>query len=352
MNDSHDDTGDRELLLTLKAPFRTLGVCFKDCGTQRVKLIGSLGVSMVRLNDEWIGMSFADPLDVGMDVGLRFEAPVSGDLNEADRVRWVPAPTDPRILKVSSKSITDIFRPYCIKPDRVSLDKLREEGRVYFSRLDRMTNTALGLLEPRLAPIIRALWSTLYRRISDRRELEEIGREAARLGAHGAKGDVQEISSLMIQVLELSFGTPLTENARLEKIGRIYDVFSWGGLHVEGSGSIVSSTTSPDGAAIFMFPEFAHLAIQMRVNEETWSELLPTLTRMPILYLKSHELVEGELTPRPFLQYRHPPSKEGIEDALVSHSNALREAQSGVSPDALDRQLTDLTAKAFVLGLK
>ena len=224
----------------------------------------------------------------------------------------------------------------------------RADARMYFSLLDRRSR--LGQPDPMIIPVVNAVWATLRERIRRRCRTPNHDPDAVvELPEHGDPAHVRIISKLMLSALAEVFGAPLMDKERLSRIAAAHDVFSWGGVYRRPTESVVErSNMTPDGAAIFMFPEFAHLAMAMGFDVEDWTALLPILTRMPALYLRAHELAESEFKPRPFGEYGHPPFKAVCEPELARHAARLGRDFESLSQRDLANHLNQLLTSALV----
>lgn len=230
----------------------------------------------------------------------------------------------------------------CVSP-AVPDTAFRFEARAYFSLLDRRFNARLGQMESTLIGPVRQVWETLVRRLCLRRVQSVDAAAGADLPVHSRPDHVQAISQQMLDTLAEVFGMPFTDADRAERIGAAHDVFSWGGLRLKSKNSVVvRSNTAPDGAAIFLFPEFAQLALQMGFDEDDWTAILPALTRMPALYLRVHEVVQPGSTPRPFWDYSEPPEVGTHGPALVAYANQLAGKYDRLSRAELGAELGHL----------
>ncbi len=225
-------------------------------------------------------------------------------------------------------------------------DEISRLGREYFTRLDLATNPVHRPPDPEMEVVVLGLRNVLTQRLFQR------CRVAAGESLPGYDAAVVErISTLMLGLLRSVFGENLLDAETVDRIGKVHDRFSWGGLRRPLHPRIRIPNNVPDGAAIFMFPEFAHLAIEMDIDADGWTALLPILTRMPALYLRAHELADPAFAPKPFDDYGHPPEFDAPEADLYAHARTLASEYDGMSRGSLADALDGLVAKAFTLDV-
>lgn len=222
----------------------------------------------------------------------------------------------------------------------------RRLAREYFSLLDRRANPALSPLDMSLESAVRRTWVALKQRVLRRAAHHSTAMTLSGPWEKGDTGAVRRISQLMVELLANVFGSPIESPLRLRDIACAHDMFSWGGLGAVQTPGIRASNSVPDGAAIFFFPEFAHLAIEHGVDYFLWWRLLPALTRMPAIYLRVCELTGEPAMPRAFDSYG-PPVSGVDEDTMMKYVQRLVEDWNGLGIAELEQKLDFLAARAF-----
>lgn len=334
------------------APVRTGGVSFEVDGVELLDAQPSqstpVGVKCVRRFRKWVGIRLEVPLDAGDAIELDLDVIGEGmaPLRE-EQFRWIPLPAEPRLLKFAEKTVDEVAGTLRLHSEDAAHAAAKAQAIAYFSKLDQRTNPALGILpvESALAKSINAVWGTLRERLGQRRRFAARPLRNERLSLHPEPEDVRAISRVMCDSLEEVFGECLTDPARLPAVGDAHDVFSWGGVMYRGP----EPNIAPNGAAIFMFPEFAHLAIELAVEADRWTCLLPILTRMPALYLRVHELADPSFAPRPFEDYGVPPEFDYSDTELYVYAGYLASEYNGLGRRQLASVLDELTVAAFTL---
>lgn len=326
----------------LKAPYAAGGVSLvsDDGDVVGVRPVDTLAGMRheVQFFPRGAGIRFDDALEPGSVLDLELDVVQTESAPPRGRcVRWVQALPEARLLKQSEKPRWEVLAIPQGRAGFAIADAVRAESRIYFSLLDRRSNPRLGQMDMRLMPQVNAVWATLRERLTQRCTRNRASQSApGALPLHQDPVHVQAVSQLILSVLVEVFGEPLRDPDRLTRIGAAHDVFSWGGVYVRSTEPAVERPNmSPDGAAIFMFPEFAHLALAMGIDEEDWTALLPILTRMPALYLRVHELADPSFKARPFGEYGHPPDCALYESDLADYAAQLEAGHMSRSTQSL-----------------
>lgn len=238
------------------------------------------------------------------------------------------------------------FAAPMVQPADSADDSVAELGRAYFSLLDRQTNPNMAMLDADRVGMIVELLKLLRQRVMLR------GRAAREPSFRPDLPPcpitaVRHISTLMIGILEMSFGDPLTNPDRLETIGTAHDMFSCGHLMAAPTPGIRVPNLTPDGAPIFFFPEFAHAAIEHEVDAAVWRALLPILTRMPALYVRAHELHDPATVPGPFDSFGVPPVSPAFYTGLRQYAVELRHRFDPLDDCGLAVELGCLASRTF-----
>lgn len=225
-------------------------------------------------------------------------------------------------------------------------DSVAELGRAYFSLLDRQTNPNMAMLDAERVDVIVKLLKLLRQRIMLR------GRAAREPGFRAELppcpiNAVRHISTLMIGILETSFGAPLINSDHLETIGAAHDLFSCGHLMAPPTPGIRVPNLTPDGAPIFFFPEFAHAALEHEVDAPVWRAMLPILTRMPALYVRAHELHNPASVPGQFDSFGLPPVSQVIRVELGQYALELKRRLDPLDVRSLANELGYLVSRTF-----
>jgi len=216
-------------------------------------------------------------------------------------------------------------------------------GRRYFSRLELLTNPAFLLEEERSGQIAQLL-DLLKHRVLSRRVMPDIqGERETSIPFDG----IQQISRLIIELIEDYFGWPIHRPVRLDLIGEVHDLFSYGGLSTSCGPGVRLPNNVPDSASIFFFPEFAILAHELGCDARIWRCLMPILTRMPALYLKVHELCDKTSVPKPFEDFGPPPYSSVHESDLKTYARQMREHYVALDARQLGLELARIAKTAF-----
>lgn len=226
----------------------------------------------------------------------------------------------------------------CQESDAISL------GRLYFSRLDLLTNPAVSLLDESRIHQLSEIMSVLRTRVLLRRKTERT--DNCKLPTCSTKA-VKAISTLILAVSDATFGRPGILSDSLQLIGMTHDLFACGKLRTPSSPGVRVPNNVPDSATIFFFPEFAHLACDCGVGAKRWEALLPILTRMPALYLKAHLLCDLGSFPKPFDDFGLVPCIEAHWPQLRTFAIGLRRRYDILNREGLGFELGRLALQAF-----
>lgn len=227
-------------------------------------------------------------------------------------------------------------------------DEAHGLGREYFTRLDLRFNPGLRPMDHKSVARLTALRDLLKNRLFLRRDLAVAQESEDELPTSDRLG-VQRISSELLELLRSVFGTDLCEQAVLDRVGRAHDLFSTGCLRRQHDPRIRVPNNVPDGAAIFLYAEFALLAIDLEVDTEVWCNLLPILVRMPALYVRVHQAhrLERCRLPRPFDEFGEPPAVPMHISELELWFDQVRRQLLHLSVSQLARKLAVITARAL-----
>jgi hypothetical protein len=192
----------------------------------------------------------------------------------------------------------------------------------YFLNLDLSTNPQLFGREERrsgnyasarqfwseiTAFLISELWARLHIRIRNPGEPVPSPRRVA-------PEDVAYVSSMMLGLLDDSALRSAADRFQA------YTAFGSGELYMRVKGApgfrAAFSNGGPNGALIFLFPEFALLAIETGVDVARWQELLPALIAACGAFVRAYGQRDGKKMPRPIHSDDYPsaPVRELTDD--------------------------------------
>lgn len=221
-------------------------------------------------------------------------------------------------------------------------------GRTYFTQLDLRVNPSLRPLDSETIGRLTDLRDVLRRRLYLRRKVVDSVEEVESLPGFDGEA-VGSISRLMLQLMQSVFGSEFLEPGVLWVIGRTHDLFASGRLRHRSDPKVRVPNNVPDGAAVFLYPEFALLAIEHGIDVNTWRGLLPILIRMPMLYVRAHENDPLERTrfPRTFDEYAEPPEPVQSPGDLDSYAAKLALRLDQLSSVKLGFELGRLASHAL-----
>jgi len=227
-------------------------------------------------------------------------------------------------------------------------DEIVQLGRAFFSRLDLEFNPGIRTTDTEISTALTQLRDLLKRRLFLRR-LSASGRDAGISLPKGERVVVERTSSSLLALLHAVFGSNLLDGLVQDRIHHTHVRFAAGGLRTRHPRAIRASNNVPDGAAIFLYPEFGFLAIDHGIEVVNWHALLPILVGMTGSYLEAHLVHPRERPriPRRFDEYGEPPDVSGFHSQLDGFAEELRRNLRLAPPPQLADTMKTLILKAF-----